>query len=49
MGWAWSSRRAGPTTAAARAGVPLRVLRDTIQPFPTFSDAFLNALQALEA
>jgi hypothetical protein len=23
--------------------------RDTIQPFPTFSEAFLNALQGLEA
>ncbi len=36
-------------TLAIRAGVPLHVLRDTIQPFPTFSEAFLNALHALEA
>jgi pyruvate/2-oxoglutarate dehydrogenase complex dihydrolipoamide dehydrogenase (E3) component len=36
-------------TLAIRARVPLDVLRDTIQPFPTFSEAFLHALQALEA
>jgi len=24
--------------------VPIDVLRDTIQPFPTFSEAYLNAL-----
>jgi hypothetical protein len=28
--------------------VPIAGLRDTIQPFPSFSEAFLNALQALE-
>jgi pyruvate/2-oxoglutarate dehydrogenase complex dihydrolipoamide dehydrogenase (E3) component len=31
-------------TLAIRAKVPLDVLRDTIQPFPTFSEAYLNAL-----
>ena len=31
-------------TLAVRAEVPLEVLRDTIQPFPTFSEAYLNAL-----
>jgi pyruvate/2-oxoglutarate dehydrogenase complex dihydrolipoamide dehydrogenase (E3) component len=31
-------------TLAIRAEVPLDVLRDTIQPFPTFSEAFVNAL-----
>jgi pyruvate/2-oxoglutarate dehydrogenase complex dihydrolipoamide dehydrogenase (E3) component len=34
-------------TLAIRARVPLDVLRDTIQPFPTFSEAFLYALQDL--
>src|ERR687888_1368187 len=36
-------------TLAIRARVPLDVLRDTIQPFPTFSEAFLHALQELGA
>jgi dihydrolipoamide dehydrogenase len=27
--------------------VPLEVLRDTIQPFPTFSEIFVAALKAL--
>jgi pyruvate/2-oxoglutarate dehydrogenase complex dihydrolipoamide dehydrogenase (E3) component len=36
-------------TLAIRARVPLDVLRDTIQPFPTFSEAFLYGLQALGA
>ena len=35
-------------TIAIRAGVPLAVIRDVIQPFPTFSEAFLHALLALE-
>ncbi len=35
-------------TLAIRARVPLAVLRDTIQPFPTFSEAFLFALQDLD-
>jgi pyruvate/2-oxoglutarate dehydrogenase complex dihydrolipoamide dehydrogenase (E3) component len=34
-------------TLAIRAEVPIDVLRDTIQPFPTFSEAFLMALQQL--
>jgi hypothetical protein len=29
--------------------VPLAILRDTIQPFPTFSEIFLNALGDLDA
>ena len=36
-------------TLAIRARVPLDVLRDTIQPFPTFSEIYLNALKALDA
>ena len=32
-------------TLAVRAEVPLEILRDTIQPFPTFSEAYLNALK----
>jgi dihydrolipoamide dehydrogenase len=34
-------------TLAIRARVPLEVLRDTIQPFPTFSEIYLAALEAL--
>jgi pyruvate/2-oxoglutarate dehydrogenase complex dihydrolipoamide dehydrogenase (E3) component len=34
-------------TLAIRARVPLELMRDTIQPFPTFSEAFLHALSAL--
>jgi dihydrolipoamide dehydrogenase len=34
-------------TLAIRARVPLDVLRDTIQPFPTFSEIYVNALKAL--
>jgi len=34
-------------TLAIRARVPLDVLRDTIQPFPTFSEIFVAALKAL--
>jgi pyruvate/2-oxoglutarate dehydrogenase complex dihydrolipoamide dehydrogenase (E3) component len=34
-------------TLAVRARVPLDVLRDTIQPFPTFSEVFVGALHAL--
>jgi pyruvate/2-oxoglutarate dehydrogenase complex dihydrolipoamide dehydrogenase (E3) component len=34
-------------TLAIRARVPLAVLLDTIQPFPTFSEIYLNALKAL--
>jgi pyruvate/2-oxoglutarate dehydrogenase complex dihydrolipoamide dehydrogenase (E3) component len=34
-------------TLAIRARVPLEVLRDTIQPFPTFSEIFVAALKVL--
>ena len=34
-------------TLAVRARVPLDILRDTIQPFPTFSEIFVGALKAL--
>jgi dihydrolipoamide dehydrogenase len=34
-------------TLAIRAHVPLAVLTDTIQPFPTFSEVFVGALKAL--
>jgi len=34
-------------TLAIRAGVPLDVLQDTIQPFPTFSEIYVKALDAL--
>jgi pyruvate/2-oxoglutarate dehydrogenase complex dihydrolipoamide dehydrogenase (E3) component len=34
-------------TLAIRAGVGLDVLRDTIQPFPTFSEIYVGALKAL--
>ena len=34
-------------TLAIRARVPLSVLRDTIQPFPTFSEIFVEALHSL--
>jgi len=37
----------GQATLAVRAGVPLDLLRDTIQPFPTFSEAFASALADL--
>jgi dihydrolipoamide dehydrogenase len=36
-------------TLAIRARVPLGVLRDTIQPFPTFSEVYVAALKALRA
>jgi len=36
-------------TLAIRAGVPLDVLRDTIQPFPTFSEIYNDALKALRS
>jgi pyruvate/2-oxoglutarate dehydrogenase complex dihydrolipoamide dehydrogenase (E3) component len=35
-------------TLAIRAEVDIRVLRDTIQPFPTFSEIFVNALADLD-
>ena len=34
-------------TLAIRARVPLDVLSDTIQPFPTFSEIYVSALKAL--
>jgi pyruvate/2-oxoglutarate dehydrogenase complex dihydrolipoamide dehydrogenase (E3) component len=34
-------------TLAIRARIPLDVLRDTIQPFPTFSEIYVAALKAL--
>jgi pyruvate/2-oxoglutarate dehydrogenase complex dihydrolipoamide dehydrogenase (E3) component len=34
-------------TLAIRARVPLAILRDTIQPFPAFSEIFVEALKAL--
>jgi dihydrolipoamide dehydrogenase len=36
-------------TLAVRARVPIEVLRDTIQPFPTFSEIYVEALKALRA
>ena len=36
-------------TLAIRAQVPLAVLRDTIQPFPTFSEIYNDAFRALRA
>jgi dihydrolipoamide dehydrogenase len=36
-------------TLAIRAHVPLDVLADTIQPFPTFSEIYVAALKALRA
>jgi dihydrolipoamide dehydrogenase len=37
----------GQATLAIRAEVPLDLLRETIQPFPTFSEAFASALADL--
>jgi pyruvate/2-oxoglutarate dehydrogenase complex dihydrolipoamide dehydrogenase (E3) component len=34
-------------TVAIRARIPLQVLRDTIQPFPTFSEIFVATLKSL--
>jgi pyruvate/2-oxoglutarate dehydrogenase complex dihydrolipoamide dehydrogenase (E3) component len=36
-------------TLAIRARVPLEILRDTIQPFPTFSEIYVAGLKALRA
>ncbi len=38
----------GQLTLAVRAEVPIEVLLDTIQPYPTFSEAIFNALLELE-
>ena len=37
----------GQATLAVRAGVPVDLLRDTIQPYPTFSEAYASALSDL--
>jgi pyruvate/2-oxoglutarate dehydrogenase complex dihydrolipoamide dehydrogenase (E3) component len=39
----------GQATLAIRAQVPIAVLKDTIQPFPTFSEIYLHAMQELSA
>ena len=39
----------GQLTLAVRAEVPIEVLLDTIQPYPTFSEAIFNALLELES
>lgn len=39
----------GQLTLAVRAEIPLEVLLDTIQPYPTFSEAIFNALLELES
>jgi pyruvate/2-oxoglutarate dehydrogenase complex dihydrolipoamide dehydrogenase (E3) component len=36
-------------TLAVRARVPLDILSDTIQPFPSFSEIYVGALKALRA
>jgi pyruvate/2-oxoglutarate dehydrogenase complex dihydrolipoamide dehydrogenase (E3) component len=36
-------------TLAIRAQVPLDVLRDTVQPFPTFSEIYVGALKSLRS
>jgi len=36
-------------TLAIRARVPLDVLRDVIQPFPTFSEIYVSALKSLRS
>jgi dihydrolipoamide dehydrogenase len=36
-------------TLAIRARIPIDVLRDTIQPFPTFSEIYVGALGSLHA
>jgi dihydrolipoamide dehydrogenase len=36
-------------TLAIRADVPVEVLHDTIQPFPTFSEIYMEAVKALRA
>jgi dihydrolipoamide dehydrogenase len=39
----------GQATLAIRARVPIAILKDTIQPFPTFSEVYLNAMQEMTA
>jgi pyruvate/2-oxoglutarate dehydrogenase complex dihydrolipoamide dehydrogenase (E3) component len=38
----------GQLTLAVRAAIPVDVLLDTIQPYPTFSESIFNALRELE-
>jgi pyruvate/2-oxoglutarate dehydrogenase complex dihydrolipoamide dehydrogenase (E3) component len=38
----------GQLTLAVRARIPLETLLDTIQPYPTFSEAIFEALRLLE-
>ena len=38
----------GQLTLAVRAAIPVDVLLDTIQPYPTFSESIFSALRALE-
>jgi pyruvate/2-oxoglutarate dehydrogenase complex dihydrolipoamide dehydrogenase (E3) component len=42
-----AGERIQQATLAVRAHVPLDVLRDVIQPFPTFSAIYIDALKAL--
>jgi len=42
-----AGERLQQATLAIRARVPLPVLRDVIQPFPTFSEIYVDALKAL--
>jgi dihydrolipoamide dehydrogenase len=37
----------GQATLAIRARIPLDVFKDTIQPFPTFSEIYLHAIQEI--
>jgi len=39
----------GQLTLAVRAAVPIDVLLDTIQPYPTFSESIFNGLRELES
>ncbi len=39
----------GQLTVAIRAEIPIEVLLDTIQPYPTFSEAIFSGLQELDA
>jgi hypothetical protein len=38
----------GQLTLAIRGEVPVEILRDTIQPFPTFSEAIFFAARELD-
>jgi len=40
---------ASKATPAIRARVPLDILRDTIESFPTLSEIYLDALKALHS